>query len=144
MYVPETRHIGLDSREMVTANLTKEMIDEGEVLVRALDRRHVSVTDALWYLVPDLDEWKLLIATPLTLSRGPKKAYQAVQSSIKRNKDKIQHLKLGDVGIARPDAPLLGLLRKAVQTGPGISGIRFRNNVINGQLIPDAYIYRLT
>ena len=41
-----------------------------------------------------------------------------------------------------PDAPVVALLRTAIRTGPGISGIRFKNNVIDGTLIEDAYIYR--
>jgi len=31
-----------------------------------------------------------------------------------------------------------------INTGNGISEVRFRGNVINGKLIEDAYIYRLT
>jgi len=41
-------------------------------------------------------------------------------------------------------APLYVLLRSAISTGPGLSGIRFSRNVINGQLIEDAYLYRIT
>jgi hypothetical protein len=40
--------------------------------------------------------------------------------------------------------PLVLLLRKAIVTGPGISGIRFTSNSVNGTFIDDAYIYRLT
>jgi hypothetical protein len=38
---------------------------------------------------------------------------------------------------------MLSLLRVAISTGPGISGIRFTHNTINNVLIEDAYIYRL-
>jgi hypothetical protein len=38
---------------------------------------------------------------------------------------------------------MITLLRVALRTGPGIGGIRFSSNVINGTLIEDAYIYRL-
>ena len=47
------------------------------------------------------------------------------------------------IGLLAPDDQLLGLLGGAIQTSPNsISGIRF--NVINGVLISDAYIYRLS
>jgi hypothetical protein len=48
------------------------------------------------------------------------------------------------VSIAKKDDPLLKLLRIAIKTGPGISNIRFSRNTINGVIIEDAYIYRLT
>jgi hypothetical protein len=42
-----------------------------------------------------------------------------------------------------PKHPLLQLLKGAIQTGPGINGIRFSRNMINGTYIDDAFIYRL-
>jgi hypothetical protein len=39
---------------------------------------------------------------------------------------------------------MVASLRSAVRTRPGIDGIRVTNNVINGLVIEDAYIYRLT
>jgi hypothetical protein len=38
---------------------------------------------------------------------------------------------------------LVQLLRPVIGTGPGICGIRLTQNVIDGVLIEDAYIYRL-
>ena len=40
-------------------------------------------------------------------------------------------------------APLIGLLRQLIVTGPGIHGIRLSRNVVNGAMIEDAYIYRM-
>ena len=66
-----------------------------------------------------------------------------VQKTLKRLRNRISHLALEDIVMAKPDAPVIQLLRQVVATGPGISGIRFTSNVINGTLIEDAYIYRL-
>ena len=52
-------------------------------------------------------------------------------------------ISLDDIAVSKPKNPLLKLLKIAIKTGPAISGIRFTNNVINGQLIKDAHIYRL-
>ena len=129
---------------MVRSELTSQLIADGEVLIRDLDTHRLRVEAAFWFLAPDLDAWKLLIASPLTTSKGPKRAYQQIQKSLNRLKGRIQELRLDDVAILRPDEPLLTLLRVALRTGPGISGIRFTGNVINGQFIPDAHIYRIT
>ena len=50
---------------------------------------------------------------------------------------------LSDIGLLRTDAPIIRSLRTAINTGGGIAGIRFTNNVVNGNLIEDAYIYRV-
>ena len=68
-------------------------------------------------------------------------AYTKVQGALR--KISTEHFGLDDVAVAKPNAPILRLLRLAVRTGPGITGIRFTKNVINGHLIEDAYIYRL-
>ena len=47
------------------------------------------------------------------------------------------------VTLVSPSEPLVSILRMAVGTPPNaVSGIVFRNNVINNVLIEDAYIYR--
>jgi hypothetical protein len=51
---------------------------------------------------------------------------------------------LKDVTVIDSNDSLISLLRVAIKTGDGMSGIRFTNNVINGALIEDAYIYRVT
>ncbi|NIV68021.1 hypothetical protein GWN43_04130 [Candidatus Bathyarchaeota archaeon] len=47
------------------------------------------------------------------------------------------------ISVISTEHDLVKLLRAAIHTGPGISGIRFTGNVINGVFIDDAYIYRM-
>lgn len=49
-----------------------------------------------------------------------------------------------DISVVDEKDPLFLLLRSAISTGPGVGGIRFSRNVVNGQLIEDAYLYRVT
>ncbi len=53
-------------------------------------------------------------------------------------------VQLKDVSVIDSNDPLIALLRLAVVTGEGISNIRLKQNVINGVLIEEAYIYRLS
>jgi hypothetical protein len=129
---------------MVETNLTKEMIETGATLVRKLDDRGLQPDAALWLYSPDLEQWKLVIAEVKVGKKGPKGVYREIQRILAEFTDEIGELSLDDVALAKPDAPIIALLRIAVRTGPGISGIRFKNNVINGTLIEDAYIYRLS
>ena len=129
---------------MVETTLTKEMIETGATLVRKLDERGLQPDAALWLYSPDLEQWKLVIAEVKVGKKGPKEVYRQIQKILTESADEIAELSLDDVALAKPDAPIIALLRAAIRTGPGISGIRFKNNVINGTLIEDAYISRLS
>ncbi len=119
------------------------MMKGGENLLRELDAASVNVDSALWFYFPEEGIWKLLLSFPDVEKKGPKAAYARVQKALSKLGEGPAP-PLDDVALAKPNSPLLRLLKVAIRTGPGISGIRFSNNVVDGQLIPDAYIYRLT
>jgi hypothetical protein len=50
---------------------------------------------------------------------------------------------LKEITVVDSQDPLISLMRTFIRI-EGISGVRFSNNVINGSLIEDAYIFRLT
>jgi hypothetical protein len=127
---------------MVEENLTKELIDAGAELVRRLDERGLTPDAAFWLYSPEEQTWKLLLAEPKLAKEGPKSAYSKVQKILETYADELGSLKLNDLVLEKPDARIVELIRKAVRTGRGISGIRFRNNVVEGTLIDDAYVYR--
>lgn len=119
------------------------MIDIGGILVRKLDDHGIRPDAAFWLYSPELQQWKLVIADSEVGTLGPKKIYRQIQKILSEYADEIPGISLDDVSLIKPDASIIVLLRVAIRTGPGISGIRFKNNVINGTLIEDAYIYRL-
>lgn len=129
---------------MVETRLTDTLIDEGKRLVEALDKRGTSPLAAFWMLFPDIAGWKLLLSEVKSPDPGPRALYEIIQAALRTLNPKPTQLTLEDVAAAKPDSPIVELLGTAIRTGPGISGIRFTRNVINGVLIPDAYIYRVT
>ena len=128
---------------MVTQALTPELIDAGEKLLEALDASGLKVRAAFWFFSPEPGVWKLMVSIPGLVGQGPKKAYKRIQACLAKIAEAAPSLSLDDVVLAKGGEPILDLLRRAIRTGPGISGIRFTNNVVNGALIHDAYIYRL-
>jgi len=128
---------------MVANTLTEQLINGGKNLIEELDTSGIKVDGALWFFFPEEGFWKLLLSLPNIERDGPKSSYSKVQKALSKLKEK-DSLSLDDISISKPKAPLMNLLKIAVRTGPGINGLRFSNNVINGQLISDAYIYRLT
>lgn len=128
---------------MVETQLTPELIQEGATLLAGLDKAGESPDAALWFYFSDVGAWKLLLAEVEVGPTGPREVYRTIQKTLQSLRNQITHLSLEDVAVSKADAPLIRLLRQAISTGPGISGIRFTRNVINGVPIEDAYIYRL-
>lgn len=127
---------------MVEETLTKELIDAGAKLVKKLDERGLAPDAAFWLYSPEKQSWKLLLVDVKLAKRGPKAAYAEVQKILEGSTMELKNIKLDDLVVEKPDAHIVKLIRKAVRTGPAVSGIRFRNNVVDGTLIDDAYIYR--
>jgi|SRR6185312_3050218 len=119
--------------------LTETKIQTGRSLLEALDNGPLKADAAFWVKFPDANDWKLAIS--VSGSRSPMDVYKSIQDVIKNAN--IQSFRLDDVALMKPDAPLLKLTKSMIRTGDAIAGIDFRNNSINGQLVPDMYIYRM-
>ena len=124
-------------------DLTTEMIDAGRALLALLDSQKFHARACFWFYFSESDRWRFVVASPEVRVRGPHAAYQRVHALARKVPDVTEVFAPGDVTVVKDNDPLVLLLRKAISTGPGISGIRFTNNSINGTFIDDAYIYRL-
>jgi hypothetical protein len=130
---------------VVKESLSNEMIAAGEELTHRLDGAKFIVSASLWFYIPETNVWRFIIGSPEVRINGPKKAYKQVQAVISKMPDNQPKIQLKDLTVIDSNDPLLSLLRVATKTGDdAISSIRFTHNVINGVLIEDAYIYRIT
>jgi hypothetical protein len=127
---------------MVETNLTKELIDGGARLVKKLDERGLAPDAAFWLYSPEEQTWKLLLAEVKLAKKGPKAAYSEIQKILAKYAKELENIKLDDLVFEKPDARIVELIRKAMRTRSAVSGIRFKNNVVDGTLIDDAYVYR--
>jgi hypothetical protein len=127
------------------AALVEADFEAGRSLIEALDESGLAPAAAMWFLFREEEGesavWRLLLAIPR--DEGFPHLYRQIVD-VMDARGVNGNLSADDIALARPDAPLLQLLRTAIQTGPGVSGIRFTHNTINNVLIEDAYIYRLT
>lgn len=122
--------------------LVEPDIEGGRRLVSKLDAEEVKVTAALWLYSSSSDAWRLLIASPMVDSKGPKATYECIQSALIRHglSDRIP---LWYISVVSPESDLIQLLRTAIRTGHDLKEIRFKDNTINGTVIEDAVIYRM-
>jgi hypothetical protein len=127
---------------VVKEQLTEAMIDAGARLTSRLDEIGLPVRAAFWMFVPDLNEWRLMFASPEVSSKGPRGVYETIRQAIEELGPDVATVTLSDVGVLDVDADMVRLLKSAIRTGPGVSRIRFSKNVIDGHFIDDALIYR--
>ena len=128
---------------LVKEQLNSDMAEAGAVLTQKLDELGLPITAALWFFMPDINEWRLLFASPDVSARGPRDVYERIRLAIEQLGKEAAAVPLSVVGLLDDKAELVELLRLAVRTGPGIGQTRFSRNVINGHFIDDALIYRI-
>lgn len=131
--------------EMVVKEaLSDQMISAGAELIRRLDEAGLVVSAALWFFDADSNYWRLVIASPEVRDKGLKTIYSEVQSVVRTIPEDQSIISLKDISVTDSNDPLISLLKVAIKTNGGISKLRFSRNMINGTLIEDSYIYRLT
>ncbi|HXM46750.1 MAG TPA: hypothetical protein VN956_02700 [Pyrinomonadaceae bacterium] len=129
---------------LVKESLSEQMISAGSDLIRRLDETGLKVSGALWFYETDSNDWRLIIVSPDVRAKGVKTVYEEVQSVVRATPDDQSTISLKDISVVDSDDPLISLLKVAIKTDNGISRMRFSRNMINGTLIEDSYIYRLT
>jgi hypothetical protein len=96
----------------------------------------------MWFFLADINEWRLMFASPQLSAEGPRAVYEKIEEARKAIGAQADSLPLSAIGLMDTNHQLVQLLRFAVRTGPGVSRVRFSKNVINGHFIDDALIYR--
>jgi len=127
---------------LVTEALSEQMIKAGANLIERLDAENAEVKSAFWLFFPEEKLWKLIVASVLVASEGPRNFYKRVVAANKQAGADESVVSLNDIGVTGIDHQVVLLVNSAIGTGGGISGIRFSRNTINGVFIEDAYIYR--
>lgn len=129
---------------LVKESLSTELIEAGAELTKQLDAALLKITASFWFYTTESNVWRLIIASPEVKAQGLRSTYKKVQTILQKIPREQVSLTLSDISLRDPSDPLILLLRSIIHTGSAIGGIRFKGNVINGTLIEDAYIYRLT
>lgn len=127
---------------MVAAQLVERDIKDGETLLRRLDGDGFPVSAALWFYYSEYEKWSLIIASALVGTQGPIEAYKRLLKSLKRIRKHNFCLDSSRIELVKENDRIPKALRHVIQTGRGISGIRYTRNTINGFFVEDAYIYR--
>ncbi len=126
------------------AEMPTEKVAAGEELIMRLDKFNFPVVAALWYYFPELNQWRLLIASPVVDKDGPKKAYKAIQIALNKKPNRIRSISLQEISVVSPNEPDMSSMRSAMRTQKGgFPKVRLQGIMLNNVIVEDAFIYRL-
>lgn len=131
---------------MVKTSLVERDLNEGKRILEALDRPKPNGTSfrvkaAFWLYRPELEGWRLMLATPLVDEKGRLATYAHLRKLL----DSIQPLNLSthNISVVSPRDPLVKALRGAQRVAADSDDVRFSGAMIGGTYIEDAYLYHL-
>ncbi len=129
---------------VVKEQLTEAMIEGGSLLTEKLDEMGLPVAAAMWLFVSEINEWRLLFASPELPTGGPQAVYRRIAEARQALEDKAAATPMSVIGLLNPNDQLVQLFQAAFQGSAGVSRVRFSENSIDGHFIEDALIYRIT
>jgi len=111
----------------------------GAEILRALDAASLNIKVAAWMVLPEYEDWRLILASPTFDEAGISEAYGLINKALDR----------GEIPVARQ--PLFMTLP---MTDPTIRELRRRKarhmegvrlgGMIGGRFIEDGYVYRIS
>jgi hypothetical protein len=125
---------------VVTQYLSEEMRNAGASLISRLDEVGLLVRAALWRYHEEGEVWRLVIALPGIDLRGPRKAYEQIQSVLLGTQEGEPTIGLENISVVDAEGTLISELRNWAI-------VKIRDTVLGvplGRMVGrDAFIYRL-
>lgn len=119
-------------------------IEEGKELLKELDRQGLNPEVAIWLYIPEGNNWRFIIGSTSFNNKTNQNLYSDFVNKYKDLKQ-VKNVGLENITLLPTNNDLIALLKIAIKTSSkDIGNIRFTSNVINGVLIEDALIYRIS
>jgi hypothetical protein len=118
--------------------LVADYIDHGRTVLEVLRRDKFPITEAFWYNIPEVGQWRLIIASPMAHIVGPNQTYAILDRALTKIRSPLS---LSDISVLSPSSYQFQSLRQEA-LGPGTPG----TGPATGSreiAFPDAYLYAL-
>jgi hypothetical protein len=119
--------------------LVRELIEDGDRLLKELDRRQFPISAAFWYDSPERLTWKLYLVSEIAHQPGPLEGYIRIQQAMADLGE--ASFSLDDIVVLSPSSSAFRDLRKTIEGVSQMSISRKRVN-LEGMDLGDAYVYR--
>lgn len=126
---------------MAPATLVNFDIENGESVIKALDKAGKAPKVALWAKLPDYENWRLILASDRIDQDSPFSGYSEI----------IKALRAADIPVQRRPAillnpmksPMIEALRSSFGEAKDTYGIRLGGQTFGDKYIEDAFVYRI-
>lgn len=121
---------------MAKTALVDKYINDGRLLISALDKEGFLIDTAMWFYSEELDDWQLVIATQLVDQIGLRETLRKAQSVLREMS--TTSLSLSDISILSPHSSLINAIKSTVRRSKDVV---LKGTVADGILVNDAYVY---
>jgi hypothetical protein len=134
---------------LVKEQLTPEMITVGREMSLRLREKGFKLVCSLWLYHLDSNSWRLVLASPIVDSEGPRRAYEIIEQILQENWE--MGIWLRDISAVSPSDPLVQALRSLGKIellnpyyapSPRVDvGRRYTRSRLGDAFVEDAYIF---
>lgn len=126
---------------MGTPTLVTFDIENGERVVDALDKAGKPPNVALWAILPDYEDWRLVIASDRLDQSSEFSGYSEINEAIR--KAGIPFHRKPTIFLRPMDNPMIQALRSAYASMSDNYGMRLGSQMFGDKYLEDAVVYRI-
>jgi hypothetical protein len=116
-------------------------IENGERVVDALDKAGKAPNVALWAILPDYEDWRLVIASDRLDQSSEFSGYSEINEAIR--KAGIPFHRKPTIFLRPMDNPMIQALRSAYASMSDNYGMRLGSQMFGDKYLEDAVVYRI-
>ena len=118
--------------------LVEQMIVDGKRLLKALMKKQMPISAAVWFYDPEKSSWKLYIVTPVATQPGPLEAYMRMQPVVSELNGSFA---LDDIIVLSPTSTRFRQFQREIEGASGMT-LLDPKGAPRDISFDDAYIYR--
>ena len=126
---------------MGTPTLVTFDIENGERVVDALDKAGKAPNVALWAILPDYEDWRLVIASDRLDQSSEFSGYSEINEAIRQAG--IPFHRKPTIFLRPMDNPMIQALRSAYASMSDNYGMRLGSQMFGDKYLEDAVVYRI-
>jgi hypothetical protein len=127
---------------MVKTALVSTDIERGSELLEVLDRAGLKMAVALWAVLSEYEDWRLVVSSRQLDSRGIRDGYGLIFDALRAAGFTPE--KTPTITLRRMTDPLIKDLRRRYRKFKDVEGMRPGGQMIGDTFVEDAYVYRIS
>src|SRR5712692_8422206 len=116
-------------------------IEAGSEILQILDRANLRVAVALWALLPEYGDWRLVLGSRKLDAAGPLDGYGLLHDALNAAGFPLE--RTPSIMILRMTDPFVRALRRTFGKTKRVEGMRLGGQMIGDRFVEDAFAYRV-